>query len=150
MSSTYAKPDKAILITFIIGVVSIIYFITSISLIGSDPALVGIQESYLSWMIIERLILIGMIMVILILLTYILLRQKSFEELQRERPEEKAKRLRNEKEIRDDIMRYYRDMGALKIVLKDGVMDAEAYNEKKKYLEDMIKKRKKQLQELSR
>lgn len=146
-----AKTDRAVLITFILGIISIIYFIASISLLGSDPMLAGIPESYLSWMILERLILIGIIILILILLTYILMKQRSFEETRRERPspvEDKAEKLRREKAIREDIRRYYRDMGALKIVLKDGVLDPKTYNERKKYLEDMIRIKKKGLQKL--
>ncbi|MEE9323759.1 MAG: hypothetical protein V3U72_04400 [Candidatus Aenigmarchaeota archaeon] len=143
-----ARIDFAILITFITGIISIFYFIAITLLVDSDPTLTGMPESYLSWMIIERLILISIIIVILILVTYILLRQKSFEELEKERPEHKAKMARSKKGIKEDIMRYYRDLGALKIVLKDGVLDAESYNEKKKYLEEMIKQRKKEIQEL--
>lgn len=149
MGEQPAKTDRAVLITFILGIISIIYFIASISLLGSDPMLAGIPESYLSWMILERLILIGIIILILILLTYILMKQKSFEETRRESPvEDKAEKLRNEKEIREDIRRYYRDMGALKIVLKDGVLDPKTYNDRKKYLEDMIRIKKKGLQKL--
>ncbi|NIO21310.1 MAG: hypothetical protein GTN76_11385 [Candidatus Aenigmarchaeota archaeon] len=147
---SYSKTDGVILLTFIIGIISIVYFITTLSLIGSDPMLVGIPESYLSWMVFERLVIIGIIIIVLILITYILLRQKNFEELERSRPEEKAKRARSEKEIREDMQRYYRDLGALKIVFKDGALDAKTYNERKKYLDDMIKKRKKQLENLKK
>ncbi|NIO22851.1 MAG: hypothetical protein GTN38_02375 [Candidatus Aenigmarchaeota archaeon] len=146
---TRSKIDGVILITFLVGVISIVYFVTTIFLLGSDPTFAGVQESYLSWMIMERLILVGVIIIVLILISYILLRQKGTEELHRARPEEKAKRMRSEKELKEDIRRYYRDLGALKIVLKDGVMDAKTYNERKKYLEDMIKRRKKQLENLN-
>ena len=143
------KMDSAILITFLIGIVSIIYFITTVSLLGSDPTLVGIPQSYLSWMVMEKLVVIGIIIIVLILITYILLRQKTLEEVQKKRPYDKAKIIRSKKEMMEDLMRYYRDLGALKIVLKDGVMDPKTYNERKKYLEDMIKKRKKQMKDLA-
>lgn len=148
--SFHTKIDGVILLTFVIGVIAIAYFLTTVSLIGSDPSLIGLPASYLSWMVMERLVVIGIIIIVLILITYILLRQKGFEEMHRAKPEDKAKQLRGEKEIKEDLMRYYRDLGALKIVLKDGVMDAETYNERKKYLEDMIKKRKKQLEDLKK
>jgi uncharacterized membrane protein len=141
------KNDCVILITFLVGVIGIIYFVTSLYLAGSDPMLIGIPESYLSWMVLERLILIGMIVMILIIITYVLMEQRNIEESQ-VAGHEKPRPWRTEKDIREDLMRYYRDLGALKIVLKDGVMDAQSYNERKKYLEGMIKKKKQQLYEL--
>jgi|GEM_PF-2073128 len=146
----HSKTDSAVLITFIIGVVSIVYFVTTMLLIGSDPLLLGIPASYLSWMIMERLVLVGMIIIVLILITYILLRQKTAEELEKTKHMDKAQKTRSENELREDVKRYYRDLGALKIVLKDGVIDPKTYNERKKYLEDMIKRRKKQLEALKK
>ncbi len=146
---TTGKTDHAMLITFVVGVVGIIYFLTSIFLLGSDPMLTGVPPSYLSWMIMERLILIGIVIIILILITYILMRQKNFEELH-EKEHPKAKPWRSEKGMMEDIKRYYRDMGALKIVLKDGVIDAETYNQRKRYLQGMVEERKKQLEKLKK
>jgi len=144
------KIDSAILITFVVGVISTIYFITIVSLIGSDPALIGIPGSYLSWMIIERLVLTGIIIVVLIMITYILLRQKGIEELQRMKTVDKAKQKRSEKEIKEDLRRYYRDLGALKIVFKDGALDSETYMDRKKYLDEIIKIKKKQLEKFKK
>jgi cell division protein FtsL len=140
--------DFAILITFFVGIISIIYFLVTLLLIGSDPTLFGIPESYLSWMVVERLIFIGIIVVVLILITYILMKQKAAEETERKKTMDRARRLRSEKTIKEDLSRYYRDLGALKIILKDGALDTKTYNERKKYLDDMIKLRKKQLDEL--
>jgi len=146
----HSKTDSAVLITFFIAIISIVYFVTTVFLIGSDPLLIGIPASYLSWMIMERLVLIGIIIIVLILITYILLRQKTAEELQKTRHVDKAQQKRNENEMKEDLKRYYRDLGALKIVLKDGVMDPKTYTERKKYLEDMIKRRKKQLEAMKK
>jgi hypothetical protein len=147
-AKTAGRIDRVMLITFLVGIIGIVYFVTSLYLLGSDPTLTGLPESYLSWMMLERVILIGMLTIILIIITYVLMMQKDIEESQAAGHGKAATPWRNEKDIRDDIMRYYRDMGALKIVLKDGVMDAKTYNERKKYLEDMVKKRKGQLQEI--
>jgi hypothetical protein len=147
---TSARTDFAVLITFVTGIISIFYFIAITLLVGSDPTLAGIPESYLSWMVIERLVFTGIIIVMLSLITYILLRQKGIERLQTERPAYKARKLRSEKEIKKDIMRCYRDLGALKIVLKDGALDPETYNERKKYLEEMIRIKKKELQKFKK
>jgi uncharacterized membrane protein len=143
---TRTRIDNVIAITFLVAVIGIIYFVTSLFLLGSDPTLTGLPESYMSWMVTERFVLLGMLVVILIIMTYVLMEQKKLE--QSSASQTAAKSWRNEKDVRGDIMRYYRDMGALKIVLKDGVMDAKSYNERKKYLEEMIKKRKKQLQDI--
>lgn len=147
---TAGKIDRVILITFLVGVTGIIYFVMSLYLLGSAPMLAGIPESYLSWMTVERLVLIGMLIIIFIIIIYVLMIQKGLEESRAAEREKAPKPWRNEKDVREDIMRYYRDMGALKIVLKDGVMDAKTYNERKRYLEDMVKKRKRQLQDIQR
>ncbi len=148
MLGTVSRTDRVILITFLLGVIGIVYFVTSLFLLGSDPSLVGMPESYKSWMMTERFILIGMIFVILIIMTYVLMEQKNLEEAHEAEKRRAPRPQWSEKELKDDIMRYYRDLGALKIVLKDGVMDAKTYNERKKYLEEMVNKRKKQILEL--
>jgi uncharacterized membrane protein len=143
---TKTRIDNVIMITFLVAVIGIVYFVTSLFLLGSDPTLTGLPESYMSWMVTERFVLLGILVVILIIMTYVLMEQKKLEEVRSAQLQSRP--WRNEKDLREDIMRYYRDMGALKIVLQDGVMDAKSYNERKKYLEDMIKKRKKQLQDI--
>jgi hypothetical protein len=144
----FGRVDRIIMITFLVGVVGIVYLITSLFLMGFDENITGLPESYLSWMMTERFVMIGMIFVILIIMTYVLMEQKNLEEShaaeQRKAPAPQS----GEKNLKEDIMRYYRDIGALKIVLKDGVMDTKTYNERKKYLEDMVKTRKRQLEKL--
>jgi hypothetical protein len=142
------RTDRVILIAFFAGMIGIVYFVMSLLMLGSDPMLAGMPPSYLSWMATERLIVVGMLIIILIIMTYVLMVQKSLEESRAAEHDKAARPWRSEKDVREDIMRYYRDLGALKIVLKDGVMDAKTYNERKKYLEDMVNKRKKQLQEI--
>ncbi len=145
-----AKTDFAILITFAVGIISIVYFIAIVFLMNSDPTLGGVPESYLSWMMIERLVLIGIIIVVLILITYILMKQKGIEKLRAEMPAKRERHAVTVKELKAEIMRYYRDLGALKIVMKDKVLDSEIYEKRKKFIEDMVKKKKKQLQDLKK
>ncbi len=146
MKAAIARTDRVLIITFLVGVIGIIYFLMGLFMFGSGAGAAGIPEAYLSWMMTERFMVTGMIFVILIILAYVLMAQKSLEQSRAAEHERAPKPRANEKEIKEDMQRYYRDLGALKIVLKDGVMDPKTYNERKKYLEQMIKAKKKQLE----
>ena len=78
---TKTRIDNVIMITFLVAVIGIVYFVTSLFLLGSDPTLTGLPESYMSWMVTERFVLLGILVVILIIMTYVLMEQKKLEEV---------------------------------------------------------------------
>lgn len=142
MPAETEKNNQLFIITFVLAAVAIVYFISSVAFIASDPSLFGIPESYLSWMVIERLVLTGIIVGILIILSAVM---KGLPGVEAGKKPVKKPSL-SKKDLKEDLMRYYRDLGAFKILLKDGNIDTKTYNERKKSIEEMIKQKKKQIE----
>lgn len=87
------------------------------------------------------------ITILLILLIVLLKQQKLSDKL---RYLEVRKPERTEKNIRKELSAMYRDLGALKIVRNDGLMDKSTYDKKKDVIDEEIKKARKELRKLER
>ena len=87
------------------------------------------------------------ISILLILLIVLLKQQKLTDKL---RYLEVRKPERTEKNVRRELSAMYRDLGALKIVHNDGLMDKGTYDKKKDVIDEEIKKARKELRKLER
>jgi hypothetical protein len=134
--------EYVILTVFLIGIVSAIYYLISILTKEADSSL-----------ILERTILVGIIISILIILAIILLKDMELKdqlEALKGAGVSKAAGKRTAKAVKKEIMRMYRDMGALKIVLKDGIIDPETYTREKRELDQKVKTLKKEYEKLTK
>jgi cell division protein FtsL len=88
--------------------------------------------------ILEKTFFTGVITAILIIIAIVLLKQSAITE--RLRSASLSSGPRTEKQVRKDLNRTYSDLGALKILLKDDLLDKKTYEKRKKRLdEDVIR-----------
>ena len=131
------ESEYLILSLFIIGVVACIYYL--ISVLGAE-----VDEA----VVIEKTILVSIIMAILITLVIVLLKQidlkNELENLKEGAPQRKEARKRTAKDVKADMMKLYRDMGALKIILHDQIISQQDYDKEKRLLEKRVKELKKE------
>lgn len=118
---------------FLIGIVVTVYYFVSVFLI---------ETTFLG--ILEKTMLVGMIIAILMILAIVLLREKrimgQMESMRGFGISKKPPSKRTLKDVKNDIMRIYRDMGALKIVFQDNLIDEENYKKQKNELDEKLKK----------
>jgi hypothetical protein len=103
--------------------------------------------------ILEKTILTGIIVAILIILAIVLFKEIELRdkvEALREFGVAKPAGKRTAKDVKRDMMRIYRDMGALKIVVQDKIIDQQTYNKEKKELDENIKTLKKELEKFEK
>jgi hypothetical protein len=133
--------EYLVLSLFIVGVVACIYYL--ISVLGAE-----VNEA----VVIEKTILVSIIMAILITLVIVLLRQidlrNELESLKESATSRKEARKRTEKDVKAEMMKLYRDMGALKIILHDQIISQQDYDKEKRLLEKKVKELKKEYESL--
>ncbi len=134
---------KSIILTiFLIGIISCVYYLISVLSREMDPV-----------DIVEKTMLVGIIIAILIILAVVLYKQIElidWVDTVKEYGILKPAAKRTAKEVKSEIMRAYRDMGALKIVLKDRIIDPKTYNREKKELDEKIEALKSEYKKLTK
>lgn len=134
---------KSIILTiFLIGIISCVYYLISVLSREMDPVDV-----------IEKTMLVGIIIAILIILAVVLYKQIElidWVDTVKEYGILKPAAKRSAKDVKKDMMRAYRDMGALKIVLKDRIIEPETYNREKKELDEKIETLKREYKKLTK
>lgn len=127
---------------FLIGILAAIYYMANVLASGVTTAV-----------ILEKTILTGIIIAILLVLAIVLFKQvemrESIRQIGQGRASEK-KYTRTAKDVRRDMLRIYRDMGALKIVFQDGIIDKKTHDRERKELDDRIKPLKKEYEKLKK
>jgi hypothetical protein len=135
------ETEYLILSLFVMGVVACIYYLISV---------LGVEVNEMA--VIEKTILVSIIMAILITLVIVLLKQidlrNEMEALKESAPSRKEVKKRTAKDVKDDMMRLYRDMGALKIILHDQIISQQDYNNEKRLLEKRVKELKKEYESM--
>jgi len=131
--------EYLILAIFLIGIITSIYYLISVMTVGAD-----------AMAIFEKTILIGVIIAILIALAIVLLKQMELKEQIEaiRQPQPMAAAKRTAKDVKADMMRIYRDMGAMKIVLTDKLIDKATYDRERKDLDKRIVLLKKEYEKL--
>ena len=133
--------EYLILAIFLIGIITSIYYLISVMTVGAD-----------AMAIFEKTILIGVIIAILIALAIVLLKQMELKEQIEaiRQPQPMAAAKRTAKDVKADMMRIYRDMGAMKIVLTDKLIDKATYDRERKDLDKRIVLLKKEYEKLAK
>ncbi len=138
-----AETEYVIFTVFLIGIVVAVYYLISVVTTGTN--LVDI---------LEKTILIGIIIAILIILAIVLFKEIELRDkvdvLKQAGVSKPAGWRRTAKDVKKDMMRMYRDMGALKIVLQDNIIDQATYNRERKELDRKIKDLKKEYEKLTK
>lgn len=136
------ETESVIFTSFLIGIAAAIYYL--FSLLISE---ISFEE------IIEKTILVGIIIATLIILGIVLskeLEMKKRIKVLEESGVKKLERKRTAKDVKKDMMRMYRDMGALKIVLQDNIINKETYNKERKELDKKVNILKKEYENLTK
>ena len=120
--------EYTVVTIFLLGVIISIYYIVSIL---NAPSVSDI---------LEKTILVGVFIAILITIAIMLFR---FMELRKEIESGSIKPVakshpRTAKDVKAEMMKIYRDMGALKIVSKDNLIDKGMYDRERKALDNRI------------
>ncbi|MCX6817256.1 MAG: hypothetical protein NTU57_00165 [Candidatus Aenigmarchaeota archaeon] len=120
--------EYTVVTIFLLGVIISIYYIVSVL---NAPSVT---------VILEKTILTGVFIAILITIAIMLFR---FMELKKEidagvKPGVAKPHPRTSKDVKADMMKIYRDMGALKIVSKDNLIDKNMYNKERKELDNRL------------
>jgi cell division protein FtsL len=122
-----AQAGPVLVVIFILGIIIEIYYV--LSFLSSQRTLSDI---------LEKTFFTGVITAILIIIAIVLLKQSAITE--RLRSASLSSGPRTEKQVRKDLNRTYSDLGALKILLKDDLLDKKTYEKRKKRLdEDVIR-----------
>jgi hypothetical protein len=140
--SKKTETEYVLFTVFLIGVIVAVYYL--LSLFASNPS---------PSVIIEKMILVGIFISILIVLAIVLYKQIEIREEVRSMAESggvKAPKKRTVNDAKKDMMRIYRDMGALKIIMKDGIIEKKAYDEEMKMLDNKISELKKEQEKLAK
>lgn len=135
------ETEYVLFTVFLIGIIVAVYYL--LSLFASEPSPAAV---------IEKMILVGIFISILIVLAIVLYKQIEIREEVRSISEGRAKgpRKRTLGDVKKDMMRIYRDMGALKIIMKDGIIEKSAYDSEMRVLDSKIKDLKKEQEKLGR
>jgi len=121
--------EHTVVTIFLLGVIISIYYIVSVL---NAPSVT---------VILEKTIITGVFIAILITIAIMLFR---FMELRKEiesgsiKPGAPKPHQRTAKDVKADMMKIYRDMGALKIVSKDNLIDKNMYDKEKKELDNRL------------
>ena len=134
------ETEYAIFAVFLIGAIVAFYYLVSVFAEGINLTA-----------ILEKTILVGVIVAILTILAIVLLKEmelkRQMEELKQPAP--KAAKKRTVKDVKEELMRLYRDLGALKIILHDNIIDEASYQKEKRALEKKINILKKEQESLT-
>jgi hypothetical protein len=132
--------DYTIVTIFLLGIIIALYYMVSVMTAASVTA------------ILEKTILVGVLIAILITIAIMLFR---IMELKKElesgvRPgAAKAPAKRTAKDVKSDMMKIYRDMGAFRIVQKDNLIDKATYDKERKALDTRLAVLKKEYESLA-
>ena len=102
------------------------------------------------------MVLVSVIISILIMLAIVLYKEMELRNQIRQlinsgfETEKEKGYTRTAKDVKRDMMRIYRDMGALKIIMQDGIIEKSAYNKEIKSLEERINVLKKEHDKLAK
>jgi hypothetical protein len=127
-----------LLIIFILGIIIEVYYILSF-----------LQSELTFDQILEKTLITGILTSILIVLAILLIRQKDLYHQIRNMPF-RGGPSRTSKQVRNELETLYRDLGALKIVAMDKLMDRKEYERKKASLEAQIDKKRQELKSLEK
>jgi hypothetical protein len=131
--------EVILVVVFLLGIMVELFYIVSI--LSSETRFD---------LILEKTFLSGIITSILIILVIVLIRQRDLAEQFQQLKKGFRKGPRTSRDVRRELAGLYRDLGALKIVAKDSLIDMEEYNKKKAALDARVKKKKEELRALER
>lgn len=121
--------EYTVVTIFLLGVIISVYYIVSVL---NAPSVT---------VILEKTIMTGVFIAILITIAIMLFR---FMDLRKEiesgsiKPGAAKLRPRTAKDVKADMLKIYRDMGALKIVFKDNLIDKNMYDRERKSLDNRL------------
>lgn len=133
------QAEAILVLVFVVGIVVEIYYIVTLLSSGARFEV-----------ILEKVMIAGIITVVLIVLVMVLMRQRDLTEQFRQMGKRIPKPQRTTKDVRRELAKLYRDSGALKIVLTDGLMEKGEYEKKKALLDAKIAKKKQELKALEK
>jgi hypothetical protein len=135
-----AQVGAILFILFILGIIIELYYVISF------------LQSELSFdQILEKTLITGILTSILIVLAILLIRQKGLmQQMGQIRVLGTGGGKRTPKQVRSELEKLYRDLGALKIVVMDNLMERRQYEQKKSSIEALIDKKKKELREIEK
>ena len=136
------ETEYVIFTVFLIGVIAAIYYLISVMTAELDQTV-----------ILEKTILVGIIVSILIILAILLLKEIKLRDQVNMLSQSGASRpsgRRTAKDVKKDMMRLYRDMGALKIVYQDNIIDKATYDREQEELDKKIEELKKEHDKLKK
>lgn len=136
------ESEYVIITVFLVGIIVAIYYLISVATSGVNAEVV-----------LEKTVLVGIIISILIVLAILLFKEIDLREqidAVRQGGVSKPARKRTAKDVKKDMMRKYRDMGALKIIFQDKIIDKETYEKEIKELEKEVGSLKKEHEKLSK
>jgi hypothetical protein len=129
--------EYILLIVFVLGIIVELFYV--INIITSDNSFD---------VILERTFIAGIITSILIILVIVLIRQRNLADQIRRMDFSKPER--DPQLVRKELAGLYRDLGALKIMAKDGLIDKGEYSKKKAQIDSRIKKKKEEIKSLEK
>ena len=135
-----AQVGAILLILFILGIIIELYYVMSF------------LQSELSFdQILEKTLITGILTSILIVLAILLVRQKDLiQQIGQIRTLGTGGSIRTPKQVKGELEKLYRDLGALKIVVMDNLMERREYEQKKSSIEALIDKKKQELREIEK
>jgi hypothetical protein len=131
------QEEMILLFIFVVAIVVEMFYITPIVLTNASTEIV-----------LDKIFTAGIMLSMLIILAMVLLRQKHLDEMFMNFGIKKHRKTAND--IKKELSALYGDLGALKIVLKDGFLERKEYDKKKKLIEAKIKKKREELENLDK
>lgn len=135
------RSENIVIFIFLIGILACLYYL--FNLFGQELSEINV---------IEKTILVIIIICILIALTFTIRKQihlkNELENIRESMSKTKTIKKRSAEDVRKEIMRIYRDMGALKIILNDNLISKADYEAERKVLEKKVKELKKEYERL--
>ena len=128
-----SQGELILLTVFILGIVVELFYVVPV-----------ITTENRIEVVLERIFIAGIIISILIILVIVLLRQRNL--IDKLRYLDLRRPMRTHADVRKELSGLYRDLGALKIVYKDGLIKGSDYAKKKKLVDELIKKKQAELQ----